>query len=104
MEEVAKAINHNTEEIHQLSAEWKESRKLIESMMKQTLARLLKTSWIDGQELSQALHISMETLKYLRKSKELPFTMLHKKYLYKYADIGALLKKNYTKYKLSIKK
>ena len=104
MEEVVKALNRIYEKSLESLEEAKEVKALLQSLVKQNLARLLKETWMDGQDISQALHISMESLTYLRNSGKLPFTKLHKKYYYKYSDIGALLKKNYLNNKLPIKK
>ena len=104
MQEVIKALNRiydksleNIEESRQINA-------LLKGLIKQNLARLIKATWLDGQDVIQTFHITRKSLDYLRSSGKLPFTTLHEKYLYKYSDIGAILKKNYSKIKLSIKK
>ena len=104
MQEVIKALNRiydksleNIEESRQINA-------LLQGLIKQNLARLIKATWLDGQDVIQTFHITRKSLDYLRSSGKLPFTTLHEKYLYKYSDIGAILKKNYSKIKLSIKK
>ena len=90
--------------LNRLSEETKEIKALLQTILKLNRIRLLKEEWIDGQDLCAALHISQRTLQYLRESGQLPFSRLNsKKYFYKYADVRALLKRNYFK-KSQIKK
>jgi len=104
MQEVIKALNRIYEKSLENIEESKQINALLKGLIKQNLARLIKATWLDGQDVIQAFHITRKSLDYLRSSGKLPFTQLHEKYIYKYSDIGAILKKNYTKIKLSIKK
>ncbi len=52
-------------------------------------------SWIDGQDVMDALNISKRTLQTLRDSKMLPYSRINGKFYYKVADIEALLETNY---------
>ena len=91
MQELVTAINR-------LSAESKEIKALLQTLLKQTRIKLFKEEWVDGQDLSSALHISPRSLQTLRQTGKLPYSRLvAKKYLYKYSDIRALLKSNYFK-------
>ena len=91
MEEFVTAINR-------LSEETKELKALLQTLLKLSRIRLLKEEWVDGQDLSSALHISQRTLQSLRESGKLPYSRLKaKKYFYKYSDIRTLLKNNYFK-------
>lgn len=84
--------------LNRLSEETKEIKANLQSLLKLSRIRLLKEEWIDGHDLCVALNISQRTLQYLRESGQLPFSRLNsKKYFYKYADIRALLKRNYFK-------
>ena len=104
MQEVIKALNRIYDKSLENIEESKQINALLKGLIKQNLARLIKATWLDGQDVIQAFHITRKSLDYLRSSGKLPFTQLHEKYIYKYSDIGAILKKNYTKIKLSIKK
>ena len=90
MQELATAINR-------LLQETKEIKALLLTLLKQTRIRLFKEEWIDGQDISSALHIQLRTLRTLRTSGRLPFSKVHDKYFYRYSDIRALLKSNYFK-------
>ena len=103
-EDFLKALNFIREKSLENLEKTKEVNALLQGLIKQNLARLIKVTWMDGQDVTQAFKITRKTLSFLRDSGKLPFTMLHEKYIYKYSDIGALLKKNYLKKKLSIKK
>jgi len=104
MQEVIKALNRIYEKSLENIEESKQVNALIQGLIKQNLVRLIKATWLDGNDVIQAFHITRKALDYLRSSGKLPFTTLHEKYIYKYSDIGAILKKNYSKIKLSIKK
>lgn len=104
MQEVIKALNRIYEKSLENIEESKQVNALLQGLIKQNLTRLIKATWLDGHDVIQAFHITRKALDYLRSSGKLPFTTLHEKYIYKYSDIGAILKKNYTKIKLSIKK
>ena len=58
-------------------------------------------SWVDGQEVMAALHISQRTLQNLRDNGTLGYTTLGKKYFYRIREIDDLLQNNYVMYKLS---
>ena len=104
MEKVIKALNRIYEKSLENIEESKKVNAQLQKLIKQNMASLIKLTWMDGQDVTQTFHITRKSLNYLRDSGILPFTMLHKRLLYKYSDIGALLKKNYLKNKLSIKK
>ena len=103
-EDFHKALNFIREKSLENLEKTKEVNALLQGLVKQNLVRLIKATWLDGQDVTQAFHITMKSLNYLRKSGKLPFTMLHKTYIYKYSDIGAILKKNYLKNNQTIKK
>ena len=104
MQEVIKALNRIYEKSLENIEESRQVNALLKGLIKQNLTRLIKATWLDGHDVIQAFHITRKALDYLRSSGKLPFTTLHEKYIYKYSDIGAILKKNYSKIKLSIKK
>lgn len=52
-------------------------------------------SWIDGQDVMQALHISKRTLQTLRDTGALPFSRINGKFYYKVSDIENMLETNY---------
>lgn len=96
MQEIITALNR-------LSAESKEVKATLETLLKLSRLRLLKEEWVDGQDLCSALHIGPRTLQTLRESGKLSYSKLNtRKYFYRYADIRALLKSNY--FKISKKK
>ena len=103
-EDFLKALNSIYEKSLEIQEETREVKALLQGLIKQNLVRLIKATWLDGQDVTQAFHITRKSLSYLRSSGKLPFTTLHEKCLYKYSDIGALLKKNYSDNKLPIKK
>jgi hypothetical protein len=91
MEEFVTALNR-------LSEETKELKALLQTLLKLSRIRLLKEEWVDGQDLSSALHISQRTLQNLRESGKLPYSKFNdRKYFYRYSDIRALLKSSYFK-------
>lgn len=57
----------------------------------------LKESWIDGQDVLQALKISKRTLQTMRDNGVLPYSRINGKFYYKVADLEKLLEANYTK-------
>lgn len=59
-------------------------------------AEQFQDTWIDGQDVMQALHISKRTLQYLRDSGVLPYSRINNKFYYKVADVEALLENNYS--------
>ena len=104
MEEVIKALNRIYEKSLENLEQTRQVNALLQGLIKQNLARLIKETWMDAQDITQAFKITRKSLSFLRDSGKLPFTMLHRKYIYKYSDIGAILKQNYLKNKLSTKK
>jgi hypothetical protein len=103
-EDLPKALNLFNEKLLENLEVSKEIKALVRSLKKQTLTKLIKEEWLDGQDVIQAFHITRKSLNYLRNSGKLPFTTLHEKYIYKYSDIGTLLKKNYSKIKSTTKR
>ena len=103
MEEVIKALNRIYEKSLENIEETQQVKALLQGLIKQNLVKLIKTTWLDGHDVTQAFHITRRALDYLRNSGKIPFTMLHEKYLYKYSDIRALLKQNYLNNKLQSK-
>ena len=92
-QEVIKALNRIYEKSLENIEESRQINALLQGLIKQNLARLIKETWMDGQDVTEAFKITRKTLSFLRSSGKLPFTMLHRKYIYKYSDIGAILKK-----------
>lgn len=90
MQEFVTALNRILEEL-------KENKATLQTLIKQTRIRLFKEEWVDGQDISSALHISHRKLQSLRESGKLPYSQLKTKYFYRYSDIRALLKSNYFK-------
>ena len=103
-DDVPKALNFIGDKVLESLEKIKEVEVLVQSLKKQTLIRQIKLTWLDGLDVIQAFHITRKSLNFLRSSGKLPFTTLHEKYIYKYSDIGAILKKNSSKNKLSINK
>lgn len=56
----------------------------------------LKETWIDGQDVMQALHISKRKLQTLRDNRTLPFSRIGGKIYYRVADVQGLLDKSYS--------
>ena len=77
------------------SKEWKEVKAEIQSL-KKTKAELFKEEWMDWQEVTLALHISLRTLQTLLCSGQLPYSRVHNKLYYKTSDVKALLESNYS--------
>ena len=77
------------------SAEWKEVKADIQRL-KKNKAEQFKEEWMDGQEVTLALHISLRTLQTIRFSGLLPFSRINKKIYYKPCDVKAMLEKNYS--------
>lgn len=67
----------------------------IATLKKPAISELQET-WIDGQEVMQALHISKRTLQSLRDTGVLPFSRLNGKFYYKVEDLKQLLQSNYS--------
>ena len=64
-------------------------------VMKRTRAELFNQSWIDGQQVMDALNISKRTLQSMRDGGMLPYSRLNGKFYYKVSDLELLLNKNY---------
>ena len=77
------------------SKEWKAAMAEIKSL-KKTKSEQFKEEWMDGQDVTIALHISHRTLQTLRCTGQLPFSQVHKKIYYKASDVKALLESNYS--------
>lgn len=56
----------------------------------------LKESWVDGNEVANALNVSNRTLQTFRDNGTLPYSRVKGKFYYKVADIEALLESNYS--------
>lgn len=81
--------------LHSLSDQVKLIQTYLRSSHKSELERF-KETWIDGQDVMLALHISKRTLQSLRDSETLPYSRINGKFYYKVADIEKLLNSNYT--------
>ena len=64
--------------------------------IRKSKTELFRETWIDGQDVMQALHISKRTLQSLRDSGVLPHSRINGKFYYKVEDIEALLESNYS--------
>jgi len=80
--------------LFELSGSLKEMMALV-LVMKRTRADTLLHSWIDGQEVMDALKISKRTLQSMRSSGVLPYSRLNGKFYYKATDLENLLNKQY---------
>lgn len=78
-----------------LSEDIKLLKAYLQVLRKSNFERFQET-WIDGQDVMQALHISKRTLQSLRDSGVLPHSRLNGKFYYKVADVEAMLEKNYS--------
>ena len=56
--------------------------------------------WMDGQDVMQALHISLRTLQTLRSNRTIPFSRLGKKFFYHKQDIIKIISSNQTMFKI----
>ncbi|MBU1371371.1 MAG: helix-turn-helix domain-containing protein [Bacteroidetes bacterium] len=63
---------------------------------RKTRLEVFKENWIDGDEVQEALRISLRTLQNLRDSGTLPFSRINGKFYYKATDIEKLLESNYS--------
>ena len=86
----------NLELVLQLAAELKDIKADLQKREKSQI-ELLKDNWIDGQDLSLALHISKRALQSLRTSKRMPYTIFNSKCWYKVSDLEAMLESNYSR-------
>jgi len=78
-----------------LSNEIKNIKVYLE-FIKRTRLELFSQSWIDGQDVMQAMHISKRTLQSLRDNGTLPYSRLNGKFYYKISDIENILNDNYS--------
>lgn len=86
-------------EIVELILRLSEDLKLLKAYvqtLRKSKAELFKDTWIDGQEVMQALHISKRTLQSLRDGGVLPHSRINGKFYYKVEDIESLLESNYS--------
>jgi hypothetical protein len=90
-------MNEVIELILRLSEEIKGVKAYLQTI-KKSKAEQFHETWIDGQDVMQALHISKRTLQSLRDNGVLPYSRIKGKFYYKVADLEALLEKNYTGY------
>lgn len=79
----------------ELSGSMKEMMALM-LVMKRTRAETFHQSWIDGQQVMDALRISKRTLQAMRDSGRLPYSRLNGKFYYKVEDLEQLLNFNYS--------
>lgn len=63
---------------------------------RKTRLEIFKENWIDGEEVTEALKISVRTLQNLRDTGTLPFSRINGKFYYKASDIEKLLESNYS--------
>lgn len=77
-----------------LSQQIKELKVHIE-LIKQTRAEKFKETWLDNQDVMQALHISKRTLQTFRDNGTLPYSKVGGTFYYKVSDIEHILQSNY---------
>lgn len=87
-------MNEIIELILRLSDDLKLIKAYLQQLSKSKVEQFRET-WIDGQDVMQALHISKRTLQSLRDSGVLPYSRINGKFYYKVEDIEALLNNNY---------
>ncbi|MCR4801092.1 MAG: helix-turn-helix domain-containing protein [Bacteroidales bacterium] len=58
-------------------------------------SKSLSDDWLDNQDVTMQLHISLRTLQELRSKGVIPYTKLGNKVYYRRADIENLLKANF---------
>ena len=81
--------------LSQLVENFEVIRAYILSIKKSKLDNL-KESWVDGNEVANALNVSNRTLQTFRDNGTLPYSRVKGKFYYKVADIEALLESNYS--------
>jgi hypothetical protein len=91
-------MNELIELMLQLSQEIKTIKAYIEVYQKTRLEKF-KEAWIDGQDVTQVLHISKRTLQTLRDNNTLPYSRLNGKFYYKLSDLEKILESNYSSFK-----
>lgn len=77
-----------------LSQQIKDLKARIE-LLRHSRAEVLKDTWIDNQDVLQALHISKRTLQTFRDNGTLPYSKVKGKFYYKVSDVEQLLQDNY---------
>jgi hypothetical protein len=77
-----------------LSQEVKDIKARLE-VFKHNGAEKLTDTWLDSQDVMQALHISKRTLQTFRTNGVIPFSKIQGKFYYKKADIAQVLQDNY---------
>jgi len=88
MIEIMQALNSLADQLALIQAYLKSGRK--------TGLDQFQDTWIDGQDVMLALHISKRTLQSLRDSGTLPYSRINGKFYYKVEDIEKLLESNYS--------
>lgn len=88
-------MNEIIELILRLSDDLKLIKAYLQQLRKSKVEQFRET-WIDGQDVMQALHISKRTLQSLRDSGVLPYSRINGKFYYKVEDIESLLENNYS--------
>lgn len=91
-------MNEVIELLLNLNVEVKRIAACIRQFQKTPLEQFNET-WLDAQEVMQALHISTRTLQTLRDKEILPFSRINGKFYYKLSDIEQLLESNYSPFK-----
>lgn len=79
-----------------LSGDIKEVKAQLD-YIKKSRTELFKESWIDGQDVMQALNISKRTLQTMRDTGILPYSRINGKFYYKVSDLEELLENNYSR-------
>jgi hypothetical protein len=77
-----------------LSQEVKDIKARLD-LLKHRGAKKLKDTWLDNQDVMQALHISKRTLQTFRTNGVIPFSKIQGKFYYKEEDIEQILQDNY---------
>ena len=77
-----------------LSQEIKDIKARID-LLRQSRAERLKDTWLDNQDVLQALHISKRTLQTFRTNGTIRYSKIQGKFYYKVSDIEQLLQDNY---------
>ncbi|HEY3372820.1 MAG TPA: helix-turn-helix domain-containing protein [Prolixibacteraceae bacterium] len=96
MEHKPKTLPELDNELQEVKVEFRTEIQSIKKSLKKNRPEQLKELWMDGQEVSLALHISLRTLQHLRYSGQLPFSQFHNKIFYKTSDVNVLLESNYS--------
>jgi len=81
--------------LHRLMADMRFIKTYLHSINKSKIEQFQDT-WIDGQDVMIALHISKRTLQNLRDTGVLPYSRINGKFYYRVEDIESLLENNYS--------